>query len=396
MNAGSNSMAELNNGSTGKPFEAPTGSNKDLLRAELMSCFEEAKLIYESGDDSTLRARLGTDLYEEIRELAGLKHAAVGIALTLCLYKLGYPEQDIRLHKTEFPSGFSARTIDSEVTVPFLRANSFPYNVESHWLTQTFSMAGPYLPDTNILTSPKRAGPLMVRVVNAVEAALPDPRETAQDVVVAILVVFLEHRAKSKIDLTFPKNLTIVEAMDLLKAHLSGVYKSGTPRLPQLAIYALYRCLVPSVERYRDCILLPLQRMKAADRKSGTVGDVVVTLKDRPIEAVETKLGIPISAQLVAEAIQKIRSASVDRYFVLSTAGVDAGEVNDITKLQHDFRRSNGCEIVVNGVVETVAYGLRLLRSPTDFITEYVSCLEIDPDVNYQHKAEWNRLCADR
>ena len=62
---------------------------------------------------------------------------ALRIALTLAAYKITEPAQDIRLHKSEFSGGFSARSIDNAGTIKFLQTNSLDYNVETHWLSQT-------------------------------------------------------------------------------------------------------------------------------------------------------------------------------------------------------------------------------------------------------------------
>jgi hypothetical protein len=93
--------------------------------------------------------------------------------------------------------------------------------------------------------------------------------------------------------------------------------------------------------------------MKAADRKSGAVGDIDILSGTEPIEAVEVKLGVAIRAEHVGEAMEKIKAAQVERYFILSTAGIDQSEAADIQKLQERFKLSNGCEIIVNGVLES-------------------------------------------
>ncbi len=135
--------------------------------------------------------------------------------------------------------------------------------------------------------------------------------------------------------------------------------------------------------------------MKAADRKSGTVGDIVLTTNGRPAEAIETKLGKPIGTAEVSEAIEKIRAATVERYFILSTSGIAPEQAKDVRRLCAAFRASNGCEIIVNGVLETIRYYLRLLVSPYDFILAYAAVVETDDDLDYEHRLAWNDICAE-
>ena len=176
---------------------------------------------------------------------------------------------------------------------------------------------------------------------------------------------------------------------------MARYYKTNSPRLPQLAMYAMYQCLVDSVLRYDGCDLEPLKRMKSADRKSGTVGDIVLLRSGLPAEAVETKLGEPITEMMVLQAIDKIRTATVDRYFILSTAGVRGDEADVIRERCDAFRKSNGCEIIVNGVLETLRYYMRLIESQAEFVSRYAQLVEVDADPDYEHRVAWNELCHD-
>ena len=357
-------------------------------------CYQQAELI--SKDENLLddlKSQLGDSLYNIVVSLGNVKHAFRGAAITLCGYKVLMPNQDIRRHKSEFSEGFSARGIDTKVTVRFLEKKGLPYSVESHWLTQTLSFAGPLEANTVLKTVPKLAGPNLISTVNAVEDA--NTPEFAKGVVILLLEKMIEERNKGNIPLTHPKNVSIDQVIDLLYKHFSRKYEKNAPRLPQLAIYAIYQCLVSNVGRYENFVLQPLERLKTANRKSGSVGDIDLMRDGRPVEAVEVKFDIPISQQHVAEVIQKIKVEAVERYYVLSTSGVLESDMSEITKLKTDFLKSNGAEIIVNGVYETIKYYLRLLNSTNDFINVYTDLLVDDKDINYEHKVAWNEVCMD-
>lgn len=361
----------------------------------LQDCYEVAEAALKSGDSTGQSTVLGAEHFQETELLSNVKHAARGIALTLAAYKAIEPGQDIRNHKSEHAGGFSARSIDNSGTIPFLQANSLYYNVETHWLSQTFSFAGPYLPDLVLKTQPKQAGPLMLKVVNAVQNST-DPVAFAKAVLQVIFVALIRERNQGKIPLEKPQNLSIDQTISLLKAHFLHGYEKNSPRLPQVAIYAIYQCIMPTMDRYKDLTLMGLERMKAANRKSGSVGDVDVNKGDQPFEAVEIKFQIGISREHVTEAIQKIKSVSVQRYLILSTVGTADGEADEIANLSDGFRRSNGYEIIVNGVLETIKYYLRLIDSPATFINRYTAIVEVDDDLGYEHRLAWNAVCAAR
>jgi DNA (cytosine-5)-methyltransferase 1 len=249
--------------------------------------------------------------------------------------------------------------------------------------------------DLQLKTVPKKSGPLMLKVVNSIENS-SDPVLFSKAILQVLFVSLINERNLGKIPLEKPQNLSIDQTISLLKAHFIRKYEKNSPRLPQIALYAIYECIIPAMERYKGLKLLPLERMKAANRKSGSVGDIDVNKGEQPYEAVEIKFQIKISRDHVAEAIQKIKTASVQRYLILSTNGVEDSEVEEISKLTNDFRRSNGCEIIVNGVLETIKYYLRLIDSPSSFINRYTALVEVDEDLDYEHRIAWNAVCANR
>jgi DNA (cytosine-5)-methyltransferase 1 len=217
----------------------------------------------------------------------------------------------------------------------------------------------------------------------------------ARKVAVAILKSLIEERNRSDVRLTRPTGRTIECVIGILQAHLDREYAKNSPRLPHLAIYALQECLSRSISRYSGLSLQPIGRMKEADRKSGAAGDVEYRMGENPVEAIEVKHRMPITKAHIDEVIEKIRSLPLKRYYVLSTAGVKEAEEKRIDKLRNEHFRSHGCEIIVNGVLETIAYGLRQIPSTDDFIQAYVALLERDPDIHYEHKIAWNEVCED-
>lgn len=334
---------------------------------------------------------LGAELAAKVKALAAKRHASRGVALTLLTYKSLCPSQDIRQHKTDFPDGFNARGYDTESTVKLLRENSLPYSVESHWMTRTLAERS-FVAGTVLKTVPKDAGPLLIDVVNEIEDGA-DPRLAAAAATL-ILHELIEIRNKGRVLLTRPKRLTIDAAEALMQCHFFHRYEKNAPRLPQLAMYAIYQALVEEMPRFSGKTLDPLQRMKAADRKSGTVGDVVVSDESRPFEAVEVKHTEPVTVDHVQEAVEKLRTASVERYLILSTVDVHEADRGNIDIVRREFLASNGCEIIVNGILPTLRYYLRLLGNPADFVFRYADLVETDEDLGYEHRIRWNECCA--
>jgi DNA (cytosine-5)-methyltransferase 1 len=366
-----------------------TEAKENAFRGVLDQCFMEAEVLVNSGETASLEPLLG-EYAGRVKQLGGLNHAAPGVILTLATYKICHPGQDITAHKDEHLEGFSARRYDTSVTVPFLIDKQLPRNVETHWLTQSFSFAQEFRRGLVIKTQPKIAGPLVVEIASALQE---NSFGFAHAVVTMILAEKIRIRNQGRVTLTRPKNLSIESTVNIVAAHLAVKYRSNAPRLPQLVIHAVYQCLVPRVSRYQGATLDPLARMKSADRKANTVGDIVVTRDATPFEAVETKYGQPIRLVHVLEAIDKVRALSVRRYYMLSTEDIDEDEYSMIQTKKEEFLKQNGCEIIVNGVVDSLSYYLRLLPDTTEFIFNYATHIETDSDTTYEHRNAWNDCC---
>ena len=383
----------------GDPGMNWTSSNLAARVAGLRQLFEgiyaDAQRLIDTDADINEYIRsngIPADMAGEALKLARLDHAFRGAALTLLGVKHLNPAQDIRAHKAEHPGGFAARSLDTRATVLFLIDKSLPRSVETHWLTQTLSFADRLTLDLKLTTRPKQAGPLLIKVVNVANG--DETGQLARGLLGLIVYALIEIRNKDRVALTRPRSLPVVVVDALLRQHMSRTYKSGAPRLPQIAVYAIYACLIGNISRFEGHKLEPLERMKSADRKSGTVGDVVVSREGEPVEAVEIKYGQDIQSIHVLEAIEKVRALTVSRYYLLSTSGIAEAEAKEIFDKAAKFQKQNGCEIIVNGVFETVQYYLRLLPSTTDFIKHYADVLEDDEDVGYEHRIAWNECCA--
>lgn len=208
---------------------------KEKLTEILSECYEVAEVECKKENIDDLIVDIGEEDSKVIIELANTKHACRGAALTLAIYKILHPEQDIRSHKAEYENGFSARGVDHSVTVPFLIQKGLPYNVDTHWLSQTLSYSQPYMPDVVLKTVPKKVGPDFIITVNLIQNSVSTER--VKKITILILEKMIEERNKGNIPLTKPKNLSIDQVMEILHKQFSVNYEKNAPRLPQIAVY---------------------------------------------------------------------------------------------------------------------------------------------------------------
>ena len=312
------------------------------------------------------------------------------VVFTSMVYKTLHPEQDIRKHQSSIKGGYSGRTFDFNYITPFLKECEFPAMAESGWLTRSLEQKVPY--DENYPGAIKE--PLkgcFIKLLKSVE----EHSVSAYEVLDYLLQGLIIQRDSKKILLAKPKNMSINEIIALLHKHFHHGYQShGASRLPVLALYAVYQCLINECIRFNNKVLLPIESHTSADLQSGRVGDIDIADKTtgESFESVEVKFDIPITYDIVNIAKKKIEKTKIDRYYILSTKEVIEPDKERIEQIIKNLKNIHGCQLIVNGIKPSLKYYLRLVNDTKKFITNYVELLETDTAIMYEHKQAWNDL----
>ena len=191
--------------------------------------------------------------------------------------------------------------------------------------------------------------------------------------------------------------ITIANIVDILNYHFSCNYQvPGASRLPVLAVYSAYK-LFMKFERYKCKRLSLLKSHTTLDATSGGIGDIEVLDENGfCFEALEIKHNIPISLELIQDAYQKFSETSVSRYYLLTTAEPNVDNVEAVNSLVCQIHTQHGCEVIVDGVLPSLKYYLRLLNDPKLFLDYYTKNLQSDfsrsPDIKRTHLTCWSEL----
>lgn len=114
-------------------------------------------------------------------------------------------------------------------------------------------------------------------------------------------------------------------------------------------------------------------------------------------ETLKMNKGNTLSKDLVVEecdsAKQKIRSSRVDRYYILTTS-LHHEPTAEVLVEAENVKRLLGTQMIVNGVIPTIRYYLRLLSDPSTVLPEYVRLLQIDGAISFEHKDIWNKIAT--
>lgn len=359
------------------------------------------KLLYNQamitvGSKETITSDLSDNekaLLDKVIHYSEKAKACLAVIFTSLTYKYYNPNQDIRKHQASIKDGYAGRTYDQKYITPFLKAQKFPaMQSGSGWLTRSFEQKMPFDENFTGAISPPDLKVVFLNVLNHIQN-----NADCEKYLSYLFQGLIIQRNKQEIDLAKPTTLSISNILILLEKHFNGAYKAeGASRLPVIAIYAAYQCLMQETKRFENKHLLPLENHTSSDKSSGRIGDIdIVDDKNREFEAVEVKFGISITLQLVQDVYAKFQTTPVGRYYILSTASPDKHEWIKIEEEVQRIKNVHGCQLIVNGIMPTLKYYLRLLTNTFEFIDNYVNLLEEDKSLKFEHKEKWNALIGE-
>jgi len=167
-----------------------------------------------------------------------------------------------------------------------------------------------------------------------------------------------------------------------------------------LAIYSVYNLLLSDVKRYDGKILAPLESHTSPDSRSKTLGDIDVNNADNScFESIEIKHNKPITADMVGVAYRKIKDTAIDRYYILTTREPYFDDYVSVMEEIEKYKKLHSCQIIVNGVIPSLKYYMRLISNPQSFVDEYTKWLEFEfhraSGIKRKHLRVWQEICEN-
>lgn len=316
-------------------------------------------------------------------------------------YKCLFPYQDVRYHKIELPNGYSGRSFDTKYVTPFLKEKRFLGAMkESGWLTRSTEQSHPFTRDFPGKINNKELKDAFLNIFEDIE----ENNVLAYEYLKGIFILSQIEKQKRTIEIINPitkeSNMSITKIMELMNKHFYYKYSSrGASILPVIAFYSIYQCMIKHFDRFKDKTLDKLSSHTSCDKSSGETGDIVVRDKETNeiYEVLELKYEIKPNFLMVQDAYDKIKhKENVQRYYILSTKHADKEEMEKINKFIEKVYEEYGCQIIINGVFDSLKYYLRLLTDTDEFITYYTKNLQENTELNYEHKIAWNRIIKNK
>lgn len=381
-------------------FYFPDTVQLSILESVVMNHKQKLLEIYNKDlDIKATKQKLPDNIFTYIQTIAlncSRQKGVYTVLITLLIHKILEPSQDIRYHQSQMPGGFSGRTIDTQYITPTLKELKLPAMSESGWLTRSLEQPYPYTLNYNGKINNKKVKEAFLEIIDFVE------KNSALTETVAELLINEVKEATSSNQISIVKlanfeKLNIATVISCLNAHFSYDYKTfGASKLPVLAFYAVYQTIVEEVERYNNCTLRKLGSHTASDLTSKTAGDIEVFNKSKKlIEAIEIKYGKPITLQMVLNAKDKILKHNPRRYYIFSSANIKSEEKTEIQDEITSIANKHGCQVIINGILPTLKYYLRLIISVEKFLEDYSKLVEEDKELQAVRQIEWNNILSN-
>lgn len=287
----------------------------------------------------------------------------------------------------ENPEGwFSGRTVSESIIYPWMESNSFR-TAKSGWQTRTFERPNPYT-----LDYPENIAFIKKPFLEILDFASKN-KSQLNNLVAYLFQKEIEYNEnKSAIINNVSKNsigneVLIIDVISALELHFS---LPNSAHLPVIAIYSIYELLIKEVGNYSGLSLKALESHQASDLRTGSVGDIELEDSDSDvIEGVEVKHGIKIDLPILLRAKEKILKSRLKRYYILTTHSSCSVIGDDVLDVIRDIYSSHGCQIIINGVIPTIRYYLRMCSNPSEFINNYSKNIVSQSSVTTEHLEKW-------
>ena len=381
-------------------FERGVNMNGEINPSQFLEDIYQQAKKNKSLDDVNLN-EIQKDMIKIIVTNEQSNKGVFTVLVSSLTYKCLHPEQDIRYHKVDLPNGYSGRSFDTKYVTPFLKEKRFLGAMkESGWLTRSLEQLHPFTNDFPGRINKADLKMAFLTIFDEIETDDVSP----YDYLLGIFTQSIIEKQKRTVKVINPidkeSNIPIREIIEMLHEHFYYKYSSrGASILPVIAVYSIYECMIKHFDRFKNMELDSLGSHNSSDRSSKETGDIVVRNKNTNdiYEVVEVKFDIKPTHLMVDYAYDKIKyNNNVQRYYILSTSRPDSKELNKINDKIDEIYKEYGCQVIVNGIFDSLKYYLRLLTNSDEFLTCYSKNLQANEELDYEHKISWNRIVENR
>lgn len=308
--------------------------------------------------------------------------ACVRFIMACSLAKIDKPSVDIRKPYTEIgdDDAFSGRTYDESYITEFVNQYELPCNSTTAFLTPAFRNRNAVLtPYVNLVGRPESVYKATLQLLDDVYQRKLSADELLTETVRWLLIVRDEKRQRMSsllAGLKASKGETSLPAegiVNLIEQHLK---LKNSSRLPVLVVAAAYE----AASTYLGEQLQPLQGHNAADKQTGSLGDLEITLIDEQqvVTSYEMKTR-KVTKNDIDHAVDKVIQSNqfIQNYIFITTEVID----QEVVAYAYGIYEKTGVEMVVLDCIGFLRHFLHLFyRLRMGFLEAYQELLLAEPE----------------
>ncbi len=353
------------------------------------SCSKILEGAYQAAEDHLKESFVSdTELAGKVRSVAlcPSNRAGARFLLAATLAKIDKPNVDIRkpfiqaYPNEEKADAYGGRHYDEQYVFDFITQRKLPCSSTTAFLTPAFRTKNIVLDlSQNLRGRPVELYRAILEILDAIQSGKVSAA-TVLNELVRLLIIERDERQERLQTLKRQLQeeagelpLSSEETVRLIEQHLALKHSS---RLPVLVVAAAYRAASDKLGEK----VLRLHAHTAADRQTGALGDVEITLlSDNKVVTTYEIKDKPVTTGDIDIAIRKIAdSAEVQNYIFVTTARIDPA-VHEYANQQ--YRELGGVEIAVLDCVGFLRHFLHLFhRLRTSFLDEYQELVLSQPE----------------
>lgn len=308
--------------------------------------------------------------------------AGIRLLMSCLLAKVVNPKIDIRKPYTEIGSkdSFSGRTYDEAYIGSFIAKHHLPCNPTTAFLTPALRNRNITLtPKVNLVGRPPEIYQYALDLLDYVYKQAVQPDLLLAEVMRQLIILRDENQRRMK---SLLKNLSKTgsvalsgeDIVNLIKQHLNC---KGTSRLPVLIVAAAYRTIGTCIREK----VLPLQSHNSADKQTGALGDLQITLRDENniVTSYEMKMK-KVTIEDIDIALQKMGTVKyrIDNYIFITTDLIDDA-VSEYAKSLYE--QTGGVEIVILDCISFLRHFIHLFhRLRLQYLEKYQGLVMAAPN----------------
>jgi len=339
--------------------------------------------FYQETNNNLNSSKVTVEISEKVELICrcNTNKAPIRFLLSCLLAKIHNPFIDIRKPYTEIEGNdtYSGRYYDERFVEPFIHKYKLPCNLTTAYLTPAFRNLDRLLTTELVLVGrPREVYVNTLEILDAVYTLTARAENVLQEIIRLLLIIKSEEELRMQqliadlkhVDDILP--LASEEIVMLLMLHLNC---KGTSRLPVLIIASAYQTVKEKIGEKNKV----LEAHNAADKQTGSIGDVEITLtNDEHIVTCYEMKDKRVSKTDIDVALQKISTTKhkIDNYIFITTDVIEF----EVAEYAKSFYEKTGVEFAVLDCLGFIRHFLHFFhRQRNLFLNIYQSMVLAEP-----------------